>query len=52
MSDTDLSDQKVRVEIAKIVAETNQVKVSTFLAPFLAAAGLMGATAALVKLFF
>ncbi len=44
--------RKIDTEIAKMLAETRQIGVSTFLAPFLAAAGLMGATAALVKLFF
>ena len=47
-----LADDKMRAEIAKLLAETKQISVSTFLAPFLAAAGLMGATAAVVKLFF
>lgn len=54
-----LSDEKLRAEVtkliaevAKVTAETQQIKVTTFLAPFLAAAGLMGATAAIVKLFF
>ena len=51
-----LSDEKLRAEVAKLIAETGQIGVSTFLAPFLAAAGLMGATAALtaalVKLLF
>lgn len=46
-----LADDKMRAEIAKLLAETKQIGVSTFLAPFLAAAGLMGATAALVKIF-
>ena len=46
-----LADDKMRAEIAKLLAETRQVTVTTFLAPFLAAAGLMGATAALVKVF-
>ena len=44
--------RKIDVEIAKMLAETKQVGVNTFLAPALAAAALMGATAALVKLFF
>lgn len=47
-----LADDKMRAEINKMLAETKQVTVNTFLAPFLAAAGLMGATAAIVKLFF
>ena len=45
-------DDKMRAEIAKLLAETRQIGVSTFLAPALAAAALMGATAAIVKLFF
>lgn len=47
-----LADDKMRAEIAKLLAETRQISVNTFLAPFLAAAGLMAATAALVKIFF
>lgn len=47
-----LSDEKLRAEVAKLIAETRQIGVNTFLAPFLAAAGLMGATAAIVKMFF
>lgn len=46
-----LADDKMRAEIAKLLAETKQISVSTFLAPFLAAAGVIGATAAFVKLF-
>lgn len=47
-----LADDKMRAEIAKLLAETKQINVNTFLAPGLAAAALMGATAALVKLLF
>jgi len=61
-----LADDKMRAEIAKLsaevarlsaeipklTAETAQVKVTTFLAPTLAAAALMGSTAAIVKIFF
>ena len=47
-----LADDKMRAEIAKLLAETKQIGVNTFLSPFLAAAGLMAATAALVKLLF
>lgn len=47
-----LADDKMRAEISKMLSETRQINVNTFLAPFLAAAGLMGATAAIVKLFF
>ena len=46
-----LADDKMRAEIAKLLAETRQIGINTFLAPFLAAAGVMGATAALVKIF-
>ena len=54
MTDKELSlaDDKMRTEIAKMLAETRQINVNTFLAPALAAAALMGATAAIVKLFF
>ena len=47
-----LADDKMRAEIAKLLAETRQIGVNTFLAPALAAAALMGATAAIVKIFF
>lgn len=46
-----LADDKMRAEIAKMMAETKQISVNTFLAPFLAAAGVIGATAAIVKIF-
>ena len=45
-----IQDEKMRAEIAKLLAETKQIGVNTFLAPFLAAAGVIGATAALIKL--
>lgn len=47
-----LADEKLRAEVARLIAETRQISVGAFLAPFLAAAGLMGATALVVKLFF
>ena len=47
-----LSDDKMRAEIAKLLAETKQINANTFLAPALAAAALMAGTATLVKLFF
>ena len=47
-----LADEKLRAEVARPIAETRRISVGTFLTPFLAAAGLMGATAAVVKLFF
>jgi hypothetical protein len=46
-----IADDKMRAEIAKLLAETKRIGVNTFLAPFLAAAGLMAGTAALIKLF-
>lgn len=49
-SEQSLADDKMRAEIAKMLAKTKLVTVNTFLAPFLAAAGLMAATAALVKM--
>ena len=52
LAETRQTDDKMRAEIAKLLAETRQVGVNTFLAPALAAAALMGATAAVVKLFF
>lgn len=45
-----LADDRMRAEIAKLLAETKQINPNTFLAPFLAAAGVIGATAALVKI--
>ena len=51
-SEIKLVDEKLRAEVAKLIAETRQISVGAFLAPFLAAAGLMGATALVVKLFF
>ena len=42
-----LVDDKMRAEIAKLLAETRQINVNTFLAPALAAAAIMGATAGL-----
>lgn len=47
-----LADDKMRAEIANLLAETNQIGVNTFLAPALAAVAVMGATAALVRIFF
>ncbi len=52
LAETHQVDDKMRAEIAKLLAETRQIGVNTFLAPALAAAAVMGATAALVKLFF
>ena len=46
------TDEKLRAEVLKLIAETGQVRIQTLLAPALAAAALMGATAALVKIFF
>ncbi|MFV0383858.1 hypothetical protein [Paracoccus sp. (in: a-proteobacteria)] len=52
IAETTHYDARAQAEIAKMNAEARHVSVNTFLAPFLAAAGLMGATAAIVKLFF
>lgn len=46
-----LADDKMRAEIAKLIAETKSINVNTFLAPMLAAAAVMGGTAALITLF-
>ncbi|SDE83784.1 MULTISPECIES: hypothetical protein [Paracoccus] len=43
---------KLQAEMSKLLAEGKQIKVSTFLAPFLAAAAVMGGGAALARLFF
>lgn len=51
ISETTHMDAKMRAEIAKLNAEAKQIGVNTFLAPTLAAAALMGATAAFVKIF-
>ena len=51
-AEQNLADDKMRAEIAKMLAETKQISVNTFLAPFLAAAGVIGATAAVIKIFF
>jgi hypothetical protein len=40
-----IADDKMRAELTDLLAETTQVGVSTFLVPFLAAAGLMAVTA-------
>jgi len=44
--------RKIGAETDKIFSETRAINVNTFLAPALAAAALMGATAAVVKMFF
>ena len=50
-AEMNLADDKMRAEIAKLLAETRQVTVNTFLAPFLAAGAVIGAGAALAKFF-
>ena len=54
-----LEDEKLRAEVARLIAETGKFQreerhlwMTTLLAPFLAAAAVIGATAAIVKLFF
>ena len=51
-AEVELADEKLRAEVVKLIAETRQISVGAFLLPFLAVAGLMGATALAVKLFF
>lgn len=51
-AEQDLADDKMRAEIAKLLTQSRQISLRTFLVPFLAAAGVMSATAALVKIFF
>ena len=51
-AEQNLADDKMRAEIAKMLTKTKQISVNTFLAPFLAAAGVIGATAAVIKIFF
>lgn len=43
---------KLASENAKLLAESRQLRVNTFLAPFLAAAAVIGATAAFMRIFF
>ena len=66
MEEQRLADDRMRAEIAKLTAEVEKIRVDvqkaaidmryvwmqTIVAPFTAAAVVMGATAALVKLFF
>jgi hypothetical protein len=47
---TNLSDEKLRLEVSQLVAETGKVPVQMLLWPSLAAALLMSATATVVKL--
>ena len=47
-----LADERLRAEVVKLIAEIRQISVGAFLVLFLAAAGLMGATALAVKLLF
>lgn len=46
-----LADERLRAEVAKVITELRQISIGTFIVPFQAAAGLMGATALVVKLF-
>lgn len=47
-----LADEQLNAEISKAVAEMGQIKVRALLVPFLAAGGLIGATAVVVKILF
>lgn len=49
-AEQNIADEKMRAVIAKLLAENKKIGLSTFLVPFLAAAGVMGVTAAFVKL--
>jgi len=49
-SDIITADEKLHAEVARLLSRSSRVGVLTFLVPGLAAAGLMGATAALMKL--
>ena len=59
MSDADLKNEEILTRIqqmnadtAKLVAEAAQFRMSTILAPFIAGAGVVGATAAIMRIFF
>ena len=52
LAETRQINEKMGAEVLKLLAETRQIGLNTFLAPALAAAALMGATAAIVKIFF
>lgn len=57
MTDLQIQETEQRIatmiaEAAKLQAETGQYKMSTFLAPFIAGAGVFGAAAALIRLFY
>ncbi|MEM6729158.1 MAG: hypothetical protein AAF618_11710 [Pseudomonadota bacterium] len=52
VAETQKLSASLQVELLRLNAEATQIRVSTFLAPALAAAGLMGATAAIVQIFF
>lgn len=47
-----LQDDKIRAEIAKLMAETAKLNKETFWHPIMIAAGFIAAIATLVKLFF
>ena len=44
--------RQMNADTEKLIAEARQFRMSTFLAPFIAGAGVVGATAALVRIFF
>ncbi len=51
MTDAELryTDKKLRAEVARLISETGQIRVSTLLPPFLAAAVVIGATVATMR---
>ncbi len=50
-ADQSLADDKMRAEIAKMLAETKQIGVMTFVTPFATAGAFVAAIATLTKLF-
>ncbi len=47
-----IADDKMRAEIAKLIAESGQISIVMIAIPAAAAAGLMLVTASIVKIFF
>jgi len=49
--DDEMEEIKIQAEIAKLIAETAKIQAETRLYPFIVSAGLIGAGAALAKIF-
>ena len=47
-----MADDKMRAEIAKMMAKTKHVTVMTFIVPFATAAAIMAVTATFVKIYY